>query len=263
MRAKSILFNLLNRNHAWLRSTRSRPSNRMSEWSGCPICRCTCCVDPFVERVDGFGDRVLRRHRRHRPGRERGRGAGKRVPLLYLRGGCQSAEVTPRFSDPDVATSTRVDPASDIETIDTELILLDLQTLDRAPAAGEGGPPVERQVLPRSTPTRRPGALDQGTTLFAGGLDRGRCGARPAHRKPSSTCSPLTRTASPTPTPRADARRGGARGGYLPRCQGRIETDPARAPRSRRVLADVGPKASPGWRRWPGSASTHSGSRPT
>ena len=46
------------------------------------------------------------------------------------------------FHDPDVVhVEGRVSPAEDMETINTELILADLQTLDKAPAApGEGGP---------------------------------------------------------------------------------------------------------------------------
>jgi GTP-binding protein YchF len=83
---------------------------------------------------------------------------------------CQVVRV---FSDEDVAhVANKVDPASDIEVVETELILADLQTLERAL------PRLEKEA--RTHKDRRPvleaaqaaqKILDDGKTLFASGLD--------------------------------------------------------------------------------------------
>ncbi|MGH3576991.1 MAG: DUF933 domain-containing protein, partial [Mycobacterium sp.] len=83
---------------------------------------------------------------------------------------CQVVRV---FSDDDVAhVDGRIDPKSDIEVVETELILADLQTLERAV------PRLEKEA--RNTKDRKPlyeaavaaqQALDGGTTLFAAGAD--------------------------------------------------------------------------------------------
>jgi hypothetical protein len=78
------------------------------------------------------------------------------------------------FDDPDVVhVDGRVDPASDIETISTELVLADLQTLEKAV------PRLQKEA--RMQKERRPvleaaeaavEVLDAGRTLFAAGVDR-------------------------------------------------------------------------------------------
>lgn len=83
---------------------------------------------------------------------------------------CQVVRV---FTDDDVAhVDGRVDPKSDIEVIETELILADLQTLDRAL------PRLEKEA--RTHKERRPvydaavaaqEILNGGTTLFGAGFD--------------------------------------------------------------------------------------------
>ncbi|ODQ85605.1 redox-regulated ATPase YchF [Mycolicibacterium holsaticum] len=83
---------------------------------------------------------------------------------------CQVVRV---FTDDDVAhVDGRVDPKSDIEVIETELILADLQTLDRAL------PRLEKEA--RTHKDRRPvydaavaaqEILNGGTTLFGAGFD--------------------------------------------------------------------------------------------
>ncbi|OBI47589.1 redox-regulated ATPase YchF [Mycobacterium kyorinense] len=83
---------------------------------------------------------------------------------------CQVVRV---FSDDDVAhVAGQVDPKSDIEVIETELILADMQTLERAV------PRLEKEA--RNNKDRKPvheaavaaqQVLDGGTTLFAAGLD--------------------------------------------------------------------------------------------
>ncbi len=83
---------------------------------------------------------------------------------------CQVVRV---FSDDDVAhVDGRIDPKSDIEVVETELILADLQTLERAV------PRLEKEA--RTHKDRKPAhqaalaaqqVLDDGTTLFAAGFD--------------------------------------------------------------------------------------------
>ena len=83
---------------------------------------------------------------------------------------CQVVRV---FSDDDVAhVGGRIDPRSDIEVVETELILADLQTLDRAL------PRLAKEA--RTNKDRRPAhdaaqaaqeVLDSGTTLFAAGVE--------------------------------------------------------------------------------------------
>ena len=83
---------------------------------------------------------------------------------------CQVVRV---FSDDDVThVAGQVDPKSDIEVIETELILADLQTLERAV------PRLEKEA--RNNKERKPlydaalaaqQVLDSGTTLFAAGAD--------------------------------------------------------------------------------------------
>ena len=83
---------------------------------------------------------------------------------------CQVVRV---FADDDVThVAGRVDPKSDIEVVETELILADLQTLERAV------PRLEKEA--RNNKERKPlydaalaaqQVLDGGTTLFAAGAD--------------------------------------------------------------------------------------------
>ncbi|WP_375485957.1 redox-regulated ATPase YchF [uncultured Mycobacterium sp.] len=83
---------------------------------------------------------------------------------------CQVVRV---FSDDDVAhVAGQVDPKSDIEVVETELILADLQTLERAV------PRLEKEA--RNNTERKPlyeaavaaqELLDGGTTLFSAGAD--------------------------------------------------------------------------------------------
>jgi ribosome-binding ATPase len=65
-------------------------------------------------------------------GASEGQGLGNKF-LAHIRESDAICQVIRAFEDPDVAhVDGRVDPAYDIETINTELILADLQTLDRA-----------------------------------------------------------------------------------------------------------------------------------
>jgi GTP-binding protein YchF len=107
-------------------------------------------------------------------GASEGQGLGNKF-LAHIRESDAMCQVIRAFSDPDVAhVEGRVAPKDDIETISTELILGDLQTIER--------------VLPRLVKEVRLGKeraavveavekaqalLDSGTTLFAGARDAG------------------------------------------------------------------------------------------
>lgn len=79
-------------------------------------------------------------------GASQGEGLGNQF-LANIREADAICQVTRVFSDPDVVhVDGKIDPASDIETISTELILADLQTLEKA------GPRLEKEVRGRKTP---------------------------------------------------------------------------------------------------------------
>jgi ribosome-binding ATPase YchF (GTP1/OBG family) len=81
--------------------------------------------------------------------------------------------VLPAFSDPDVVhVEGKVSPADDMETINTELILADLQTLDKAlPRLEKEARLNKDRVAVRDAATQAREALDSGQTLFAAGFD--------------------------------------------------------------------------------------------
>jgi GTP-binding protein YchF len=101
-------------------------------------------------------------------GASEGAGLGNQF-LANIREANAICQVVRVFDDADVVhVDGRVHPASDIETVNTELILADLQTLDRAL------PRLEKEA--RTLKERRPGldaaraarsVLDGGRTLFA------------------------------------------------------------------------------------------------
>ncbi|MDQ1530679.1 MAG: ribosome-binding ATPase [Microbacteriaceae bacterium] len=107
-------------------------------------------------------------------GASQGEGLGNQF-LANIREADAIAEVVRAFEDPDVVhVAGAVDPAGDLETIATELILADLQTLERAEAR------IEKEVRGRKTPPEvletvraARAALDGGTRLAASGLDLG------------------------------------------------------------------------------------------
>ena len=105
-------------------------------------------------------------------GASQGEGRGNQF-LANIREADAIAEVVRAFADPDVVhVAGAVDPAGDLETIGTELILADLQTLERAEAR------IEKEVRGRRTPQEvldavraARTALDGGTRLSAAGVD--------------------------------------------------------------------------------------------
>lgn len=105
-------------------------------------------------------------------GASEGEGLGNQF-LANIREADAIAQVVRGFSDGDVVhVEGKVDPASDIETINTELILADLQTLERAI------PRVEKEVKGKRADPELLAALvsardllDTGTPLSAAKLD--------------------------------------------------------------------------------------------
>lgn len=78
-------------------------------------------------------------------GASQGEGLGNQF-LANIREADAICQVTRVFSDPDVVhVDGKIDPASDIETISTELVLADLQTLEKAV------PRLEKEVRGRKT----------------------------------------------------------------------------------------------------------------
>ncbi len=105
-------------------------------------------------------------------GASEGEGLGNQF-LANIREADAIAEVVRAFDDPDVVhVAGAVNPADDLETINTELMLADLQTLERAETR------VEKEVRGRKTPQEvldtiraARAALDAGTPLSATKLD--------------------------------------------------------------------------------------------
>jgi GTP-binding protein YchF len=105
-------------------------------------------------------------------GASEGAGLGNKF-LANIRESDAICQVVRVFTDDDVAhVDGRIDPKSDIEVIETELILADLQTLERAL------PRLEKEA--RTHKDRRPAhesavavqeILNAGTTLFAASVD--------------------------------------------------------------------------------------------
>jgi hypothetical protein len=107
-------------------------------------------------------------------GASKGQGRGNAF-LSNIREASAICQVIRAFKDPNVIhVDGKISPADDIETINTELILADLQTLERAV------PRLEREA--RTRKNRQPAAqaaaaaadlLNDGITLYAGASGRG------------------------------------------------------------------------------------------
>ena len=109
-------------------------------------------------------------------GASQGQGLGNQF-LAHIRETDAICQVVRVFADPDVShVDGDVSPERDIETIATELILADLQTLDKAV------PRLQKEARAAREPERKQAAaaaeaavavLDQGQTLFAGAAKAG------------------------------------------------------------------------------------------
>jgi hypothetical protein len=106
-------------------------------------------------------------------GASEGAGLGNKF-LANIRESDAICQVVRVFDDPDVVhVDGRIDAAADIETIATELILADLQTLEKAIPRLQKESRMQkdrRPVLAAAEAARE--LLDGGATLFASGVDR-------------------------------------------------------------------------------------------
>ena len=128
---KSTMFNALTRNTCWPKTTRSPPSRPNTGIVPLPDDRLPVLaklvntekiVPATVTFVDIAG--IVK-------GAPEGEGLGNKVPGQHPRGGRDLQRVVRAFEDDDIVhVNGKVDPADDIDTINTELILADLQTIE-------------------------------------------------------------------------------------------------------------------------------------
>jgi ribosome-binding ATPase len=106
-------------------------------------------------------------------GASKGAGMGNAF-LSHIREADAICQVTRVFTDADVThVEGLVNPADDIDTISTELILADLQTLDRALPRLEKEARFSKERVPVVAAAKQAQeVLDSGWTVFAAGLDR-------------------------------------------------------------------------------------------
>jgi ribosome-binding ATPase len=105
-------------------------------------------------------------------GASEGAGLGNKF-LANIREADAICQVVRVFADDDVVhVDGRVDPAADIETIATELVLADLQTLEKALVRLEKEARVRKEAKAAvDEVTHAQSVLDEGRTLFSEGLD--------------------------------------------------------------------------------------------
>jgi GTP-binding protein YchF len=106
-------------------------------------------------------------------GASKGEGMGNAF-LSHIREADAICQVTRVFNDADVThVDGRVNPGNDIETINTELILADLQTIERAlPRLEKEARMNKDKQLVLAAVKEAQDVLDGGRTVFAAGLDR-------------------------------------------------------------------------------------------
>ena len=106
-------------------------------------------------------------------GASEGAGLGNKF-LANIRESDAICQVVRVFDDPDVVhVEGRIDAAGDIETISTELILADLQTLEKAVPRLQKEARTQKDRRPVLEAAERAAEiLNGGTTLFAAGVDR-------------------------------------------------------------------------------------------
>jgi ribosome-binding ATPase len=105
-------------------------------------------------------------------GASEGQGLGNQF-LAHIRETDAICQVIRVFDDPDVAhVDGRVSPRDDIDTINTELVLADLQTVDRALPRLQKEARTAKDRVPLLTATEAAReVLDSGRTLFSAGVD--------------------------------------------------------------------------------------------
>src|SRR3954454_24894673 len=165
---KSTLFNALTKNDALAANYPFATTEPNVGVVGVPEPRLTKLAEIFdsarvvpatVEFVDIAG--IVR-------GASEGEGLGNKF-LAHIRESAAICQVTRVFRDEDVThVEGNVDPASDLETIRTELALADLQTLEKAIPRLEKEARGKKDLLPTVDAARAAqAALDEGTPVIA------------------------------------------------------------------------------------------------
>lgn len=105
-------------------------------------------------------------------GASEGAGLGNKF-LAHIRESDAICQVIRVFTDPDVVhVEGRIDPRDDIETVNTELILADLQTLEKTLPRLEKEARLNKDRAENLEAARKAyDVLSAGTTIFAAGLD--------------------------------------------------------------------------------------------
>ncbi len=105
-------------------------------------------------------------------GASKGQGRGNAF-LANIREATAICQVVRAFSDPNVVhVDGKISPADDIQTINTELILADIQTIDKALPRLEKEARVRKDRAPMAAAAAQARALlDNGTTVYASGID--------------------------------------------------------------------------------------------
>ncbi len=106
-------------------------------------------------------------------GASEGEGLGNKF-LSHIRESAAICQVTRVFRDDDVThVDGKVDPASDITTIQTEMILADLQTVEKAVPRLEKEARIKKELQPKLAATQQAKeALEAGTPIIATSVDR-------------------------------------------------------------------------------------------
>ncbi|MCU1674096.1 MAG: redox-regulated ATPase YchF [Frankiales bacterium] len=106
-------------------------------------------------------------------GASEGEGLGNKF-LANIRDSDAICQVIRAFTDENVVhVDGRVSPKDDIETINTELVLADLQTVERAIPRLEKEARIKKDVVPQLAAVKAAQeVLDSGQTIFASGVDR-------------------------------------------------------------------------------------------
>ncbi len=106
-------------------------------------------------------------------GASQGEGLGNKF-LAHIRESDAICQVTRVFRDDDVThVDGKVDPRSDISTIQTEMILADLETVEKALPRLEKEAKIKKETAPRAAAVAEAkAALEAGTPIIATSIDR-------------------------------------------------------------------------------------------
>jgi GTP-binding protein YchF len=107
-------------------------------------------------------------------GASKGEGLGNKF-LAHIREADAICQVIRAFADPNVVhVDGKISPADDIETINTELILADLQTIENALPRLQKDARLNKDAAALVTAAEQAqDVLQRGTTVYVAGLDRG------------------------------------------------------------------------------------------